>query len=194
MSRTVGARDKQKRRARAAGDNPNNMIAMQNPDLPENYNRDQISFMLEIMPTEPLDNTDVAEMERRFDRYLRICAERDMRVTNKGAYLAIGITDDNVYDWSVRREANPERAAFIKKVQKVCSFYRESMMASGKINPVVGIFWQKNYDGMKDQQEVVLTPNQSPLGEQKDAEAIRQKYLETTFNLESAEGPERAEN
>lgn len=171
------------------------MIAMQNPDLPENYNREQISFMLEIMPTEPLDNTDVAEMERRFNRYLRICAERDMRITNKGAYLAIGISEDNVYDWTTRCSTNPERSVFVKKVQKVCSFYREAMMASGKINPVVGIFWQKNYDGMKDQQEVVLTPNQSPLGEQKDAESLRQKYLEATYNVaESEKSAESAES
>lgn len=55
--------------------------------------------------------------------------------------------------------------------------YREGLMQDGKINPVTGIFWQKNYDGMKDQSEVVLTPN-NPLGDSKDTEALKQKYLE----------------
>ena len=193
MSRTAGARDKQKRAARTDVQKAKGITAMQNPELPENFNRDQINFMMEIMPKEPLDKSDVAEMQRRFENYLRVCAERDMKVSNQGAYLAIGISKENVYDWTVRRQSNPERAQFIKKVQEICAFYRESLMASGKLNPVVGIFWQKNYDGMKDQQEVVLTPNQSPLGEQKDMEQIRQKYLESTYNLaESAEGPERA--
>ena len=46
---------------------------------------------------------------------------------------------------------------------------------------------------MRDQQEVVLTPNTDPLGEQKDSESMRQKYLEATYNLaESAESAERA--
>ena len=31
-------------------------------------------------------------------------------------------------------------------------------MSDGEINPVTGIFWQKNWDGLKDQQEVVREP------------------------------------
>ena len=61
-------------------------------------------------------------------------------------------------------------------------------MQDGKVNPVTGIFWQKNYDGMKDQTEMVLTPN-NPLGEQKDMKALEQKYLESAYDgSEVAEG------
>ena len=61
-------------------------------------------------------------------------------------------------------------------------------MQDGKVNPVTGIFWQKNYDGMKDQTEMVLTPN-NPLGEQKDMKALEQKYLESASDgSEVAEG------
>ena len=59
----------------------------------------------------------------------------------------------------------------------ICSAYREGLMADGKVNPVTGIFWQKNYDGMKDQSEVILTPNTDPLGDKKDAEQLKDKYL-----------------
>ena len=191
MSRTAGALDKKPRARRVDAGKPKGIVAAQNPELPENYNREQIAFMMEIMPTEPLDSNDVEEMERRFNRYLQKCAERDMKVSNQAAYIAIGITKDNVYDWTVRSSTNPKRSDFIKKVQQICAFYRESLMANGKINPVVGIFWQKNYDGMRDQQEVVLTPNQSPLGEQKDAESLRQKYLESTYNLAESENSQK---
>lgn len=155
--------------------------------------------MQEILPTEPLDNEDVDEMERRFNNYLRKCAEWDMKIGNQAAYAAIGINKDLVYEWTVRRQSNPRRTEFIKKVQQFCAMYREGLMEDGKVNPVTGIFWQKNYDGMKDQQEVVLTPNTSPLGEQKDAEALRQKYLENTYGMtelpesETLELPESAE-
>lgn len=57
-------------------------------------------------------------------------------------------------------------------------------MADGKVNPVTGIFWQKNYDGMKDQQEVVVTPNQNPLGEGQNAQQLAEKYLERTKGIE----------
>ena len=45
------------------------------------------------------------------------------------------------------------------------------------------IFRAKNFFGMRDQQEVVLTPNTSPLGEQQDTEALKQKYLENTYGI-----------
>lgn len=147
--------------------------------------------MQAILPTEPLDHNDVAEMERRFEHYLKLCAEWDMKIGNQAAYAAIGIDKGTAWEWENRNLRNPARTDFIKKVRQFCAMYREGLMEDGKVNPVTGIFWQKNYDGMKDQQEVVLTPNTSPLGEQKDAETLKQKYLESTYGV--AELPEVAE-
>ena len=112
-----------------------------------------------------------------------------MKIGNQAAYFAIGINKDNVYEWTTRHTQNRLRYDFIRKVQHFCAMYREGLMEDGKINPVTGIFWQKNYDGMRDQQEVVLTPNASPLGDQADAEALKQKYLDQTYSPEAlAEG------
>lgn len=188
MARTVGAKDTKPRQKAAASDTQKGIVADQNPDLPQGYNTRRIAFMQEILPTEPLDNDDVDEMERRFQRYLQKCAEWDMKIGNQAAYAAIGLNKDLVYEWTHRQLGNPRRTEFVKKVQQFCAMYREGLMEDGKVNPVTGIFWQKNYDGMKDQQEVVLTPNTSPLGEQKDAEALKQKYLDATYGV--AELPE----
>lgn len=183
MARTQGAKDKKPRQSKPTGQVRGGTVAEQNPELEEGYNTRRIRFMQMILPTEPLDKDDVAEMERRFARYLDLCAEWDMKIGNMAAYAAIGITKDDVYDWTVRRGTNPARADFVKKVQKVCAMYREGLMEDGKVNPVTGIFWQKNYDGMRDQQEVVLTPNTSPLGETQSAEGLKQKYLENTYGI-----------
>ena len=51
-----------------------------------------------------------------------------------------------------------------------------SMMTEGKINPVVGIFLLKNSHGYKDQQDVVITPN-NPL-ESEDPDQARKRYIE----------------
>lgn len=192
MARTPGAKDKAPRQSKPTGE-ARGIAAEQNPELPEGYNTRRIQFMMAIMPSEPLDYNDVAEMERRFNRYLQLCAEWDMKVGNQAAYAAIGIDKGLVWDWLNRREANPRRTDFLKKVQTICAMYREGLMEDGKVNPVTGIFWQKNYDGMKDQQEVVLTPNANPLGEQADAEALKQKYLENTYGI-AGELPESAES
>lgn len=191
MARTQGAKDTKPRQSKPTGE-VRGIAKDQNPELEEGYNTKRIRFMQVILPTEPLDYNDVDEMERRFVRYLNLCAEWDMKIGNQAAYAAIGIDKGLVWDWLNRREANPRRTDFLKKVQTICAMYREGLMEDGKVNPVTGIFWQKNYDGMKDQQEVVLTPNTNPLGEQPNMEALKQKYLDTTYGI-TPELPESAE-
>jgi hypothetical protein len=50
-------------------------------------------------------------------------------------------------------------------------------VAEGKLNPVTYIFRSKNYYGMKDQQEHVITPN-NPLGDAASPEEIRRRLNE----------------
>ena len=198
MSRTPGAKDKQPRKKAEAGNRPSDkspIIRDNNPVLPEGYNTQMIMFMREVMPEEPIDINDVEEMNRRFTRYLDICAKYDKKIGNLAAYAAIGITKEQAKDFEVNNKSNPARAYFIKKVRQFCSMYREGLMQDGKVNPVTGIFWQKNYDGLKDQQEVVVTPN-NPLGEMGDTERIKQKYLDAGYNVlpEATESAESAES
>ena len=192
MSRPKGAKDKQKRVMPPTGEKRG---ITKEVNTTEEYNADTISFIMSITPTEPLDPNDLDEMKRRFQNYLEMCVKYGKKVGNQAAYMAIGVDKGTVWDWINRNQSNPQRSDFFKKVQQICGVFRENLMADGKVNPVTGIFWQKNYDGMKDQQEVVLTPN-NPLGEQKDAESLRQKYLENTLGVaerpELPEGAERA--
>lgn len=195
MARTPGAKDKQPRQKATTGNKPSDkspIIQDQKMELEEGYNTRRIRFMQAILPTEPLDYNDVAEMERRFNRYLQLCAEWDMKIGNQAAYAAIGIDKGIAWEWENRLTGNSARTDFIKKVRQFCAMYREGLMEDGKVNPVTGIFWQKNYDGMKDQQEVVLTPNTSPLGDQPDMEALKRKYLDNTYGI-TPELPDSAE-
>ena len=153
-------------------------------DIPEGYNSQKIRFMMEYLPTEPLDPNDIDEMERRFNHYLDLCVKYDQKISNQAAYAAIGIDDQTVYDWINRNKTNPARSQFCKKIKRICGLYREGLMQDGKVNPVVGIFWQKNYDGLRDAQEIVVTPNASPLGDGESAERLAEKYLEQTKGIE----------
>ena len=47
----------------------------------------------------------------------------------------------------------------IKKAKRVMGTYREILGSEGKLNPSTLIFWQKNYDGLKDIQDITITPN-----------------------------------
>lgn len=211
MGRPKGSRDRKPRRTEGYQESsPKNLVKArenspitqaQKAEMPEGYNAKVTAFMMEIMPKEPLDTQDVAEMERRFMNYVQKCSEWDMKVGNQAAYMAIGITKEQAWEWENVVKRNPARSDFVKKVRQFCGVFREGLMQDGKVNPVTGIFWQKNYDGMKDQTEMVLTPN-NPLGEQKDMKALEQKYLESAYDgsevaegtfTEIAESPEGAE-
>lgn len=161
-------------------------------EYPSKSNSRYIEFMMAIMPTKPLDSNDVPEMRRRFLNYLEQCKIFDMKVGNMNAYVAIGIDRRTAFDWVNNRQTfKPERAEFIRQVQDMCGGYREAMMQDGKLNPVTGIFWQKNFDGFKDQQEIITT-QQSVLGELPDVAKLQQRYLDNAHCTE-LELPEKAQ-
>ena len=92
--------------------------------------------------------------------------------------MAIGIDKTIAWKWE-NEQLSKDRRNLIKSIRQVCAVYREQLMQDGKVNPVVGIFWQKNYDGMRDQTETVVTAN-APLGEEvtgRDAERLAETYL-----------------
>ena len=63
------------------------------------------------------------------------------------------------------------------EIQAVCGSYRETITGEGKLNPITSIFWQKNFDGLKDQSQQVVTV-QDPLGKAVSSEDIKQKYAD----------------
>ena len=128
-----------------------------------------------ILSWEPVDKTDVAQLDERFVQFVNFCAENDVRITNQTAYLALGISKDEVYDWGNGHTRDKAHADFIKKVKAFCSAYRELLGAEGKLNPVTLVWWQKQYDGMVDKQELVLTPNTQRLSDS-DYQEIAEKY------------------
>lgn len=128
-----------------------------------------------IMSWPPVDKSNIDELEERFRKFINYCMENDVRITNQTMYLALGITKDNVYDWENGRGRGTLHSEFIKKIKAYCSSYREMLGAEGKLNPVTLVWWQKNYDGMVDRQEVVLTPNGQRLSDS-DYQDLAERY------------------
>ena len=60
-------------------------------------------------------------------------------------------------------------------------------MSDGKINPVTGIFWQKNWDGLKDQQEVVIEPRRQVEAEQTPEQVQRMLEQDIPIDVEDLE-------
>lgn len=121
-----------------------------------------------------VDKSDVQALEDRFWKFVNYCSEHDVRVTNQVTYLALGLNKDEVYDWENGRSRSSAHSEFIKKIKKFCAAYREMLGADGKLNPVTLVWWQKNYDGLVDKSEVVLTPN-NPLGTITDQKQLEER-------------------
>ena len=60
-------------------------------------------------------------------------------------------------------------------------------MSDGKINPVTGIFWQKNWDGLKDQQEVVIEPRKQIEADQTPEQVQRMLEQDIPIDVEDLE-------
>lgn len=96
------------------------------------------------------------EIEDRVIEYLTECYNTGQRITVEKLALALGITRETLWKWE---QASDARGNIIKKAKDAIASYDADMVTTGKLNPVPYIFRAKNYYGMKDQQDITLTPN-----------------------------------
>ena len=126
------------------------------------------------------DKADINDPESLYAclrEYLALCVEQNIKVTNTAAYAACGVSGTDVLNWeNGRTRANDKRyKEFATFLRSVCAQYREQAMVEGLVNPAVGIWHQKNYDGMRDDPIVAEVPD-SGLEVRQDPEAIAEKY------------------
>lgn len=141
-------------------------------------NSKYLNHNLQIANLPSIDTANPKQVEKRIYEYFRICSENDMKPSMAGMALAIGVSRNTLWEWSVGGFRNDTHYDTIKKAVQMLDAQMVDYMQNGKINPVSGIFLMKNNFGYKDQQEVVVTP-QAPLGEQRDVDSLRNEYMET---------------
>ncbi len=138
-------------------------------------NTDLIDFTLLLLDnSRGADLDDVAGLEERFFKYLELCRECNMKVGNMAAYTAMGITQTTARDWQSGKRGQ-EKQELILKVKAVCAQYREAMMLDGTVKEITGIFWQKCFDGFRDN-DPLTDYAVSQLPGEIDADAIMEKY------------------
>lgn len=103
------------------------------------------------------------------------CARTQQIPTVEKLALALGVTRETLWKWeSGKLLADTERSLIIKRAKDFLSSFDAELLLENKLNPVAYIFRAKNYYGMSDKQEYVLTPN-SPLGENVNTNEIRER-------------------
>lgn len=118
------------------------------------------------------------ELEQRLAEYFQHCAMTGERPTVEQMAQCTGYSMSTVYDWEVGRNLgfSPDTSTIVKKAKEFLRVFDAKMVAEGALNPVVYIFRAKNYYGMRDQQDLVVAPQQ-PLGPEPDADKLAEDYL-----------------
>ena len=118
------------------------------------------------------------ELCDRLNWFFQTCVETRQLATVEKMCLALSWSRQYVYELEqgTKRGFSPATADILKKAKNLIASMDAELVQEGKIQPVVYMFRAKNYYGMRDQQEVVVTPNAN--NDYTDPTTIQQKYDE----------------
>ena len=118
------------------------------------------------------------ELCDRLNWFFKTCAETQQLATVEKMCLALSWSRQHVFELEAgnRPGFSLDTRDILKKAKNLIASMDAELAQEGKIQPVVYMFRAKNYYGMKDQQDVVLTPNQAE--NLPDRATIEAKYAE----------------
>lgn len=168
---------------------------------------DNAKFLTTAMEVQAIGRTKVnfrdADMVReRITAYFTLMAERDQKPTMNGLSMALGVDPkimravrDNQPSPIGRMRGYTENGAseevkeLVRQACNIMSTLWEDYMQNGKINPASGIFLGKNFYGMRDEVEHVISPAHDPADDY-NAEEIAKRYIttESSFGNEKVAG------
>ena len=124
----------------------------------------------------PPKNDD--ELCERLNWFFKTCEETNQLPTVEKMCLALSMPRSTVFDIESGRTRgfSSVNSDILKKAKNLIASLDAELAQEGKIQPVVYMFRAKNYYGMRDQQDVVVTPNQN--SDFQDRATIEAKYAE----------------
>ena len=125
-----------------------------------------------------INTNDPDQVRERILQYLNFCIQTDMKPDMSGMALALKCDRATLWKWEHGVESNKPQEVrnAIKRGREINEMLLVQMMNNSRINPIPAIFLLKNNHNYRDQQDVVVTPN-NPL-ENANVEQIRKKYIE----------------
>ena len=125
------------------------------------------------------------ELAERLNNYFLRCAETGQIPTVEEMCMSTGYSYSTCYDWEVGRNKgfSGETSNIIKKAKEMLKTFDAKLVIAGKLNFLAYCFRAKNYYGMVDKQEHVITPNVNNDSDY-NADDIRKRYLTDSATLE----------
>lgn len=131
-----------------------------NPRIKPGDNSRFVRHALASVGLPPIDISDPEQVQNRAYEYLKYCSDNDRRPQIVGLCNWLGITRTTLYDW-VNNNLK-ERKKHCEVIRHIYSLMEEmwtEYMQYGKISPPTAIFLAKNWYGYRDEQNIVVTPN-----------------------------------
>ena len=115
---------------------------------------------LKILYEQKRATTDEEIAQRLNWYFFEYCFQYQMKPTIDGCAMALGISRETLNNWE-HGESGSYKLDVAKKAKYLVKNFMEAATMEGKLNPIIWMFYGKNYFGMVDKQEMVLTPNRS---------------------------------
>lgn len=128
----------------------------------------------------PCVRTD-EECAERLDEFFKRVTETGEIPTWEKVCLALGTYREVVSRWE-RGDLGEQRSFMVKKAREIMASLDAALVSENKIPQITYIFRSKNYYGMQDKTEVMVTPNTQI--STADPEQLKGKYLEAAETLE----------
>lgn len=135
-----------------------------------------LRYALASLNLPPIDVSDPKQVENRIMEYFNFCIENDRKPNIKGLGNWIGVDDETVMRWRRGEYRAETHRGLIKKAVDILQEMWWDYGQNGKCNPASWIFIGKNAFGMRDEQQVVITPN-NPMDNGDPAQA-RSRYVQ----------------
>lgn len=122
--------------------------------------------------------TSPQEMQERFEELFDMCFKNNFIPTVEALALCSGVDRRTLHDMETAKfEGYQQYSDIIKNAKQFIATIEAELARDGEINSTVYIFRAKNYYGMVDKQEMVVTPNtglQTPMNEEEILKNIPQ--------------------
>ena len=148
-----------------------------------------ILMKMKILYEQPRVKTDEEIAERLNWYFFDYCIRYQMKPTIDSCAMALGLSRETLNNWE-HGESGSFKLDMAKKIKYMVKNFMESATMEGKLNPIIWMFYGKNYFGMVDKQEMVLTPNRSEGDTDVSAIQERLKAMKTTEGYALPEGNE----
>lgn len=142
-----------------------NIGAMQTyEDVPKDDVRKNFDFTLAVADINKGRVQSPEELSDRFEELFNIAAEQGMLPRYEHLALVSGLPRSTFYEYGNEKSPYAPNNGYldiIKKAKLIIASMEAGLATTGKIPAPVYIFREKNYSGMKDTQDIQVTPNQN---------------------------------